>query len=155
MAVKLSNYVPASEKGIKTLEKALGKKLPIEYINFLLSFNAAKPETNIFSISKDSECGVDKFISYQDILKETRLIEHISEDMIPIAWAEGGNYILQNIENGKIFFWDHEIPEKQIELALNISEFLKQLEPFDLSSVELKDGQVKSAWIDEDFLKNL
>jgi len=42
-----------------------------------------------------------------------------------------------------------------IKLASSVFEFLESLTPFDLDSVELKDGQVESAWIDPDFLKGL
>lgn len=155
MKVKLSGFSPASKEDIKSLENDIGSKLPRKYIDFLLSYNGAKPSTNIFAVSEENDCGVNRFIPCKDIFKEQKRLDHISKDMIPIAWAEGGNYVLQNLSNSKIFFWDHEIPEIQIELALDITDFLKKLEPFDVNSVELKDGQVKSAWIDPDFLKSL
>ncbi|MBU0632394.1 SMI1/KNR4 family protein [bacterium] len=155
MIVKLSGFLPVSKEDIESLENALNRKLPAEYINFLLSYNGAKAATNIFSVSENNDCGVDRFIPCKDIVKELKRIDHVSKNMIPVAWAEGGNYILQNLSNGKIFFWDHEIPEKQIELALDITDFIEKLKPFDVNSIELKDGQVQSAWIDPDFLKSL
>lgn len=155
MKVKLSGFLPTSKEDIKSLENALGRKLSAGYIDFLLSYNGAKPATNIFYVSEDTDCGVNRFIPCKDVVKELKHIDYISEDIIPIAWAECGNYVLLNLSNGKIFFWDHEIPAKQIELALGILEFLEKLKPFDINSVELKEGQVNSVWIDKDFLKNL
>lgn len=155
MTVKLGGFLPTSKEDIKSLENALGRKLPAGYIDFLLFYNGAKPATNIFYVSEDTDCGVNRFIPCKDVVKELKYIDYISEDIIPIAWAECGNYVLLNLSNGKIFFWDHEIPDKQIELALGILEFLEKLKPFDTNSVELKEEQVNSVWIDQDFLKNL
>ena len=155
MAVKLSGYSPALRDEIDALNSSLGGRLPNEYIEFLLSYNGAKPATNIFSVNEGNECGVDEFIPCKTVIKELPRIDHVSKDMLPIAWAEGGNYILLSLVSGKIYFWDHEVPEEPTELATGITEFLDLLKPFDASSVELKEGQVESAWIDPDFLKNL
>ena len=57
--------------------------------------------------------------------------------------------------NQSIWFWDHEIPYPMIKLADNIFDFLESLSPYDTDSVELHEGQVESAWIDPDFLKEM
>ena len=154
MGVKLIGYSKASKEEIEVLENSLGHKLPEEYIDFLLSYDGAKPATNIFAVGKDNDCGVDRFIPCKDIIRELAHIDHVPKEMIPIAWAEGGNYVIQSVITGKIFFWDHELPDKQVELASVISRFLEQLEPFDADSIELEEGQVDSAWIDPDLLKD-
>ena len=155
MAVELSGFLPASRKDIETLQNVLGRKLPKEYVSFLLLNNGAKPATNIFSVNDNNDCGVDRFIPCKKVINELPRVDRVSENMIPVAWAEGGNYILLDLENGAIYFWDHEAPEELPELAPGITAFVEQLKPFDVNSVELKEGQVESAWIDPDFLKNL
>jgi hypothetical protein len=47
-----------------------------------------------------------------------------------------------------VFFWDHELPEKPVELAANFGAFVELLEPFDIQTIQLKPGQVKKVWID-------
>jgi len=155
MAIKMRNALPISKINIDKLSNKLGYSLPKTYEEFLLQYNGAKPELNIFKINEDNNIGVDRFIPISNIKDEIKNIDHVSSTKIPIAWAEGGNYILLDLESGKISFWDHEIPEKQYELADNINTFIGQLEPFDYSTVELQEGQVESAWIDPDFLKNI
>lgn len=154
ITVKLRGYSKAAREDIQALENTFRYKLPKEYINFLLSYDGAEPDTNIFSVESNNNCGINRFIPCKDIIQESIYIDHVSQDMIPIAWAECGNYLIISLITGKIFFWDHEIPDKQIELAPSIFAFLEQLEPFDINSVELKEWQVESVWIDPDFLKN-
>ena len=155
MPIKLKDPSLTSMADIKNFERNLGKLLPENYKEFLLNYNGAKPESNTFKIGIDNDCGVDRFIPISKIIDEAKNIDHAYTSQIPIAWAEGGNYILLDLETGKISFWDHEIPEGQVELAPDINSFIDQIEPFDPNSVELKEGQVKSAWIDPEFLKNL
>jgi len=155
MTVKIRDVSPVSKVDIDKLSSELGSMLPKTYEEFVLLHNGAKPETNVFKISEDNDCGVDRFIPVSKIRDEIKNIDHVSSTKIPIAWAEGGNYILLDLESEKISFWDHEIPEEQYDLAANINTFIEQLEPFDSSTIELKEGQVESAWIDPDFLKNL
>lgn len=155
MPVKISGASPVSKIDIDRFSTELGNKLPNTYEEFLSLHNGAKPETNVFRISNDNNCGVDRFIPVLKIRDEIKNIDHVSSAKIPIAWAEGGNYLLLDLDSGKISFWDHEIPEEQYDLAPDINTFLEQLKPFDPSTVTLKEGQVESAWIDPDFLKNL
>jgi len=155
MSVKITKTSPLSKVDIDRFISELGNKLPSSYEKFILLYNGAKPATNIFKVNKDIKCGVNQFIPVSKIKNEIKYIDSVSSTKIPIAWAEGGNYILLDSNTGKIYFWDHEAPETQHELSQDINGFIKQLEPFDVSTIELKEGQVKSAWIDPEFLKNL
>jgi hypothetical protein len=90
------------------------------------------------------------------ILEERKYLDHIGGEVFPIAIAEGGNYVVIDLDQKQsVCFWDHEDPKNMTKLADSIYEFLDNLMPFDPDSVELKNGQVESAWIDPDFLKNL
>lgn len=147
----------ASTKDIESFEKESKLKLPNELIEFFKKYNGAKPESNIFKIGKNNDSGVNKFIEILSIFDEKKLIENLGTHKFPIAIAEGGNYVIVCLENNNqsIWFWDHEIPYPMIKLADNIFDFLESLSPYDTDSVELHEGQVESAWIDPDFLKEM
>ena len=53
---------------------------------------------------------------------------------------------------GSMFFLDHELDELH-EIAPSFDEFRTSLRAFDVSTLQLKPGQVKRAWIDPDLLK--
>lgn len=156
MSVKLNKekIIPISE--IESFESKVGISLPALYRNFLLNHNGVEPETNIFKIDKKNDSGVNGFIPLNRILDECKFLDHISEAVFPIAWAEGGNYVVIDLGgNGAIYFWDHEEPQLKHKLADDFNQFITSLKPFDPSKLELKEGQVENAWIDPDFLKNL
>ena len=89
------------------------------------------------------------------MVEERKYLDDVGEKVYPIAWAEGGNYVIVDSEkNAAVFFWDHEEPQNHTSLGDDVYEFLSNLEPFDPDSVELKEGQVESAWIDPEFLKD-
>ena len=151
MSVKLRKPKrPVSSAEIEAFEANFGATLPDAYKRFLAQHNGSEPETNIFRIDETNDSGVNGFIPFAQILKERALIEgEIFDRAIPIAWAEGGNYICLDLEqDGAVFFWDHEEPEHPTRLAHSFDAFLDLLKPFDVSSIELKPGQVKSVWID-------
>lgn len=155
MTVKLTEASPASKNEIEALEKALGVRLPDEFENFLLAHNGARPESNMFLVGSDNDSGVRKFVPCSEIVEQMKFIDNVSFKMIPIAEDDCGNYVLLNLDDGgRIYFWDHEEPYEQIELAPGMNAFLELLEP-DSNSVQLKEGQVISAWVDPEFLKEL
>lgn len=73
---------------------------------FVRTHDGAKPETNIFRISRDHESGVNRFIPVSEIPKERTRLDHLSRRSYPIAWAEGGNYAATatNPESGTICY---------------------------------------------------
>ncbi len=156
MKVKLINGRTASQNEIAELQRALGEKLPAEFIEFAALNDGAEPETNIFRIEATNNSGVNGFIPVREIADEISRIENLPAKSFPIAWAEGGNYVFVNLAASRaVFFWDHERPETTFRLAGNFRSFLELLEPFNVNSIKLKPGQVKKAWIDPDFLKGL
>jgi hypothetical protein len=155
MKVKLQGGRTASEQDVLALETRLACKLSDSFRKFLQEHDGAKPETNIFSIDEKNESGVNKFIPAAEILKERSHIENIPVKAFPVAWAEGGNYVfIDEGKNGAVYFWDHETAEAT-ELASTFGDFLNLLQPFDITTVKLKPGQVKKVWIDPEFVKQL
>lgn len=156
MRVELTNGSSASEKDIAFLARELGRQLPPDLLAFLHLYDGAEPEPNIFKIEATNEGGLNGFIPVREIAREAQNIENLSAGSFPIAWAEGGNYILIDLASGgAVSFWDHELPDSPTKLADSFQSFLDLLEPFDASTIQMKPGQVISAWIDPDFLKSL
>jgi hypothetical protein len=148
---------PLADGDIVAFEQTLGMRLPGQYREFLLQYNAAKPETNIFGIPGGSnQSGVNEFIPLEKLIPESRNIDGVACRFVAVAWAEGGNYVCLGLDSGgEVFFWDHEQPSDSLRIAKNWNEFLQILQPFDVSKIELKPGQVKKVWVDPEFLKNL
>lgn len=156
MRLELANGSPASKEDIAFLEQKLRTPLPADLVAFLQLYDGAEPEPNIFKIGATNAAGVNGFIPAGDIPREAQYVENLRAGSFPIAWAEGGNYILVDAASGgAVFFWDHEIPDSTTKLADSFPSFLDLLEPFDAKTMQLTPGQVISAWVDPDFLKAL
>lgn len=158
MTVKISSSNRGvTEKDISNFEDTSGMSLPVDYKEFLKSHNGSVPETNVFSIDAKNESGITEFIPLGSLVHEKRLIRgKWSSKLLPIAWAEGGNYVCLDLaQRTQVIFWDHELPDTLAVLAENFTAFLKLLQPFDVSKVEIRPGQLKSAWIDPEFLKEI
>jgi len=155
MKVKLAKTGSAVLSDIERLEFQINVKLPQSFLQFVRTHDGAEPETNIFEVGGTNESGVNGFIPVAEILKERANLDELQTTAFPIAWAEGGNYVFLDAQSGEVYFWDHEQPSKPVQIAPDFDAFLNLLEPFDPSSIQLKPGQVQSAWIDPEFLKSL
>ena len=156
MTVSLKRGAPARADEIRRLESEFGMPISESFRRFLSRNNGAKPQDNVFTISKGNSSGVDRFIPVKKILAERENIENIPSKAYPIAWAEGGNYVfIDEGRRGAVFFWDHERPEDIAKLSRDFGEFLASLEPFDTRSVELDPKDVESVWVDPSLLKQL
>jgi hypothetical protein len=156
MSVNLKQGRSASAQDISNLEAVVHCQLSVQVLRFFKEYDGAVPDPNIFSVAENIESGVNQFIPCGKVLTERSKIANIGSCSYPIAWAEGGNYIcIDENQGGAVFFWDHEAPKLVRRLSTDIQSFLGVLRPFDVSSVKLAPGQVKKAWIDPDFLKGL
>jgi hypothetical protein len=147
----------AEAADLSALEAMVGAELPTDYRAFLTEQDGGEPASNAFAIpNADNESGVNEFLSVRQAMDELRRYgDRLPPHTVPIALAEGGNLILLALDNGGVTFWDHELEGADPSFALedSFSAFWQALESFDASSVELKPGQVKSAWVDPDLLK--
>lgn len=149
MKIKLKKYSPASEIEIQELETKSGINLPVDFRNFLRQYNGATPEENVFD--DDVSVSVDRFLPVSDINRRTSKIEGLPKNALAIAEAPSGNIIYLTKDKKYIYYWDHEIEGGDKKLASSFDAFLNKLKPFDVSSIQLKPGQVKSVWVDPDF----
>ena len=72
-------------------------------------------------------------------------------EALPVEWK---SIFVDEDKNGIVCFGDHETTEITT-LAVTFGDFLELLQPFDISSVKLKPGQVKRVWVDPEFLNAL
>lgn len=109
MSVKVAKSAAAPTSDIAAIEAFLGSELPSGFKGFLSEYDGAKPPTNIFPIDSANDSGVNRFIPSRRFLLEREKIEGLPDRAFPIAWAEGGNYVLIDIDAGEaVLFWDHE-----------------------------------------------
>ena len=155
MKVGLKGGRQAAESDIAALETMIGQPLDDQFRKFIEANNGADPEENSFPVDGVAHVGgVNEFIPVEDIVDERRYIDDIAPRAYPVASSEGGNYvILDQDQGGAIFFWDHEVEGAISKIADGFDAFLNMIEPFDPAAIKPAPGQVKSAWIDPDFLK--
>lgn len=155
MKVGLKDGRQAAVNDLSVLDAAIGQPIDTQFRRFVATNNGAKPESNSFSVDGVAHMGeVAEFIAVENILSERSYIHNISSQAYPVASSVGGNYvILDQDQSGNIFFWDHEIEGEIKKIADSFDEFLNMIEPFDPNSAKPELGQVKSAWIDPEFLK--
>ncbi len=155
MKIKISNGSSASQSDVNRLERLVGTRLPIDFVDFVSVYDGSTPESNLFSVGADNGSGVTRFIPVADIIKEAVLLTEMGEGMFPFAWAEGGNYVVIDSKSGKVFFWDHELDQPLVCISPTLSQFLDLLTPFSIESLNLKPSQARKAWIDPNFLKSI
>jgi hypothetical protein len=92
--------------------------------------------------------GVSAFLTAKEIRSD------FADPRPRIRFAEDGcgNCFTVSKSDGRIWFWDHETGNS-ILMAPNLTAFLVALTK--MPEVELEPGQVKSVWIDPEFMKEM
>ena len=155
MNVRLSDEAsPASQLEVKRLQRRM-TAAPSDYLEFLISRNGCRVETNVFRVDAGNDSGVSAFLDVDSVIKEKAALgDRLSQHAWPVAYAEGGNYVCLRLEDSGtwcVVFWDHELEEETF-LSSTFSAFLESLERFDSASVVLQPGQVISVWVDPGLL---
>ena len=127
---------------IAALEGTLRVKLPEDYREFLLQYNSALPEGNVYREDKAITAGEYLFgISPDrghDLVVQNREVyaNRLPRGILAIAQASGGNLICLQMSDGSVYFWDHELEagadedpcyENMVKLAVSFREFLERL----------------------------
>lgn len=97
--------------GIAELEDKIGKKLPVEYVNFLERYNGGQPLENKFHIPDcDSDSLIDHFLGMgrpsEDIMDWIDELDDLAGRFIPIGFDPGGNALILDYLDGTIYYWD-------------------------------------------------
>lgn len=148
MAISIPRAGAASEPSLAALAEKYGD-LSSEYINFLAIHDGARPPSNVLEGTNYS-VGVNAFLLASEIVDRANTVEGLSSDLLPFGEDDSGNFVCLGAKDHRVYFWDHEIDNDKV-VADSFDEFIRRLEPFDLSSVKLKPGQVKRVWVNPDF----
>ena len=152
--MKFRDTFPLTDEQVALIESENGWTFPQAYMDFLGRHNGGVPDVNMCAVGDNQDCRVTGFIPADGIKEEARFIENLSENAIPIAWAECGNYVLMEMSgSGAIRYWDHEEPTRDVVLAETFSGFIGALREFSLE--ELPPHKVIRVWIDPEFAKTL
>ena len=120
---------------IKKLEDKLGVSLPRDYIEFILKYNASRPDLNLFKtqngvervffrlLSFDENVSVNIFNTYESICDGIGITS-----LLPIACDPFGNYICFDFNKNPamLVFWNHETNNKD-DITETFSDLLNLL----------------------------
>lgn len=147
----LDSPILVSSAEISRIQQEINWEFPKEYIDFLKNYNGSRFESNTFFLKAfGGSCSLSEVINILDLQSTYKdIIERLESEYLPIALAEGGNYILLS-RKFEIYFLDHE-EEKKYKIAKSLSGFLKLLKPTDFSKIELNPEDIISVYIDPKF----
>lgn len=109
--VKLPSFINKIEL-VKNFEGKISYSLPLDYRNFLIKFNGKNLENKPLYIP---DCESDVIIqNYLGISLPSADIEgwleelkdDLDQNFLPIAVDPGGNFLLMNKIDGKVYYWD-------------------------------------------------
>ena len=150
MPLKISNCgPPLTELEITALEIRIGRLLPTDYRNFLLTHNGGVPESHVIRNDEVGDLEVQLFYGIRheeyfdiDLLRES-MRGRWPERFLAIAIGSFGDFYclsLSGPDSGEVHFWDHEQESEQDEpatelnlfpIAKSFAEFLYSMEPID------------------------
>lgn len=150
MEIEVKDVAPLSRLDIEAIELHFGVALLPDIIKFYEKYNGGRLRLNELS-GTGGMVSLSRFISAEKVVGEIKLFG-VESGFIPIAWSEGGNYIVVRIAGGEVYFIDHEDRENYILLANSIPDFLSRL----VSSEPLTSSSAGSILqIDPDFLRRI
>jgi hypothetical protein len=105
---------PADEEQVAAAERQLEVAIPDQYRRFLTGeANGGRPQQNVLP-DDDSGAGVEEYLGV-GLSGDSDLVAVYSEyrdrvpaHLLPVAHAPGGNLICLSLQDGSVWFWDHE-----------------------------------------------
>lgn len=150
MGVVIPTMPEPSEGALRVLAERTGHPLPPSYVDFVRLHDGAEPQDNSI-ITVGNEVGVSRFIPVREACDLSGGIDGFPAHVIPLAEDDCGNYFYVEPRTGAVYFWDHEVEGPDEHVAEGALAFAEKLSPFDVSTVKLAPGQVKSVWVDPSF----
>ncbi|SEU13409.1 SMI1/KNR4 family protein [Pseudomonas graminis] len=154
MNIEIKSVEPYSDFELSELERYSGVSVDDEIRKFFNEYNGARFSPSGLQGDVREDVGVSEFLSIAQILIEVQQFRFRS-GYIPIALAEGGNYVVIDLVSKAVLFLDHEVEDGYREIAADVDDFVKRLIP----NAEIQDDfsgmKVKSVWIDPVFLARI
>lgn len=149
--IDFRDAVPVRQCELDALEAHYGVSLLPAILEFYRQFNGAKLPLNELAGS-EGNVALNQFIPASEVLYEVRIFEFSNRGELPIAWAEGGNYVVVDVLDGKVYFVDHEVHDGGLLIAPTIEQLLQNL----MSSAPASGpSSGKILQIDPDFLRRI
>ena len=161
---------PVTQEQLQAAEKRLGLSLPEAFRRHLLKFNGGRTVRNVFAVPGWGDCSVEQFLGItsdtgDDLLSVSESYRgRIPPEMIPIAYADGGNLVclcVSGTDVAAVFLWDHEREGEEGEppthdnlsrVADGFEEFLDGLRESDDHGFDDVLEDVEEDWAEPDFL---
>ena len=150
MRVQLRRYQPASEETIRAAEQACGAIFTEDYKRFVRMYDGAIPED--CGLDGDDEIAVDQFLPVATLADHVARIEGFPNQAWPIAEDSGGNVLYMRAGDARVHFWHHEFDGDGRAVASSFGELLDRLVLVDPNTVKLDPKQVRSVWVDPNFI---
>lgn len=154
MNIEIKSVEPYSDFELSELERYSGISVDDDIRKFFNEYNGARFSPSGLQGDVREDVGVSEFLSIAQILIEVQQFRFRS-GYIPIALAEGGNYVVIDLVSKAVLFLDHEVEDGYREIAADVDDFVKRLIP----NAEIQDDfsgmKVKSVWIDPVFLARI
>jgi hypothetical protein len=126
---------------IGALQEVVAAKLPKDYIDFVRAYGGYAFETRLaFGVEK-GRTSVDVLSGFTggdayDVIAQVERLE-LPEGLVPVLRDPGGNFVLVDVEDGTVLFYDHEADDADAEdmtlfpLADSLEEFVESWEPME------------------------
>ncbi len=147
--IKKFDFIESQDNVIKSInefENQVGF-LPKSYKDFLLKFNGGKPNNN-FDCFYYRKKFYHIFFYYGFYSNNDYYYASINyflnstiypENTIPIATDGGGNHYILSLENGLIYFWNHEKSDRFNKNLKNLKKVAKSFEDLILKTEKSED----------------
>lgn len=143
MTISLPTVEAASPASVAALVNTYGE-LPTDYVEFLAAHDGVRPPENMLDGTNNS-IGIERFIPAAEILSVASNVDGLSQNLIPVAEDDSGNFICIKADDHKVYFWDHELDKNRV-ISESFQELLSKLKLFDLSTIQLQPGAITYAW---------
>jgi hypothetical protein len=165
-----SECLPLTREQVMDLEKKLGCTFPPEYRDFLFTTNVGTFSAPARHGRGPGAPGVSVLFGVcgeedGDLLAQREIYEgRIPAGYLAVGSDGGGNLICLRYSDGTVYFWDHEGEASGVDaptmtnmhkIAGTFTEFIAGIEEIPHSELELDPKDIKSVWVDPEFLKSL
>jgi len=108
---------PPSETDVKVVEAKIGTRLPSDYREFILKTGGGVPSESCYSNGNGINVYVQNIFTVGDPKSPIDLAKEIISNpasrgllksRIPVATANGGDYLMIHKRKGIVYLWDHE-----------------------------------------------
>ncbi len=134
-----------TESEISNAEKMIGVVFPSDYRAFLLSDNGGLATECIFEVPDYGQSsivfyGIETGEEYSDLYSSCEAYKaRLPDKVVPIGFDPGSNLICIYIEDGSIWYWDHE-KENDPPTLSNMKQLQPSFADF-VDSLEYEDNE--------------